>query len=217
VNVVRVKICGFTNPTDIVNACAAGADMIGVIVDTPAPRSVSLVRAKIILSAVPKNVDRVLVMVPRDVDHVIQIARELQPDCVQIHATMMAAEFKEIKNATGARLIAVVGVPKRVKHREEILVQALEAAKVADYVLVDTKHPGVGGGTGRTHDWNTSRAVREAIDKPLILAGGLNPKNVRKAIETVGPYGVDVASGVESELGKKDPELMKKFIKAARG
>ncbi len=214
---VKVKICGFTNPADVVNACAAGADMIGVIVDTPAPRSLTPARAKTILSAVTKNVAKVVGMVPRDTAHAIEVARELQPDYLQIHAPMTASELEEIKKATGVRLIATVGVPKRVKHPQEIIARALEVAKVADYVLVDTKHPGVGGGTGRTHDWDTSRAIREAIDKPLILAGGLNPKNVKKAVEAIEPYGVDVATGVESELGKKDPELMKKFIEAAKG
>ena len=67
------------------------------------------------------------------------------------------------------------------------------------------------------HDWNVSRAIREAIDRPLILAGGLNPNNVRAAIEFVKPYGVDVASGVESKVGKKDQNLVKKFIRASKG
>ncbi|KUO41693.1 MAG: hypothetical protein AVW06_00795 [Hadesarchaea archaeon DG-33-1] len=83
--------------------------------------------------------------------------------------------------------------------------------------MADTEHAGAGGGTGLTHDWNVSRLMRETIDRPLILAGGLNPSNVRAAIETVEPYGVDVASGVESEVGKKDPKLMREFIRAAKG
>lgn len=214
---VKVKICGFTEPEDVGEACKAGADMIGAIVDTPSRRSVTPKRAMNIFSIVPKPIARVAVMTPEDAPHAIRIVRELWPDYLQTHGPMTVAELKEIKEATGVRIIATLSVPKKVGDPQKITAQALEIAKVADFVLVDTEHAGAGGGTGLTHDWNVSRLVRETIDRPLILAGGLNPGNVRAAIETVEPYGVDVASGVESEVGKKDPKLVREFIRAAKG
>ena len=211
-----VKICGLAGVEDAMAACVAGADMIGVIVDTPVLRSVAPDRASEILGVAPKSVARVAGMVPRDVSHAIKIAQELKPDYLQIHAEMPQTQLLEIREGAGVPLIAVVAVPREGAKLEEVLKRAREVAEVADYVLVDTKHAGVGGGTGLTHDWGVSRAVRDAISKPLILAGGLNPKNVAEAMRTVRPHGVDVASGVESSFGKKDPALMRAFVKAAR-
>lgn len=214
---VKVKICGFTEPEDVVEACKAGADMIGVIVDAPTRRSVTPERAMDLLSIVPKPVARVAVMVPKDTSHAIRIVRKLKPDYLQIHGQITVAELKEVKEATGVPIMVTLSVSQKVKDPQEITTRALGIAKGADFVLVDTEHAGAGGGTGLTHDWNVSRLVREVIDRPLILAGGLNPSNVRAAIETVKPYGVDVASGVESEVGKKDPKLVREFIQAAKG
>jgi len=214
---VKVKICGFTELEDVVKACRAGADMIGVIVDAPVRRSVTPERAMSLFSAVPKSVSRVAVMVPKDIDHAVQIVHELKPDYLQIRGSTTVTELEGVKEETGVQIIAVVNVPQKVEEPQEIIARAIETAKVADFVLVDTEHAGAGGGTGLTHDWKVSRSVRETIDRPLILAGGLNPSNVLEAIKTVRPYGVDVASGVESEVGKKDPKLVMEFILAAKG
>jgi len=214
---VKVKICGFTELEDVDEACRAGVDMIGVIVDAPVRRSVTPERAMDLFSVVPESVSRVAVVVPKDVDHAVRIVHELKPDYLQTHASMTVAELEEIKEATGVQIMAVVSVPQKVEEPQEKITQALEIAEVADFVLTDTEHAGAGGGTGLIHDWNVSRLVRETIDRPLILAGGLNPSNVRAAIEIVKPYGVDVASGVESKIGKKAPKLMREFIRAAKG
>ena len=212
-----VKICGFTNAGDVEDACSAGADMIGVIVDTPSPRSVTPEQARALFAVVPTFIARVAVMVPKDVAHAIRIARELKPDYLQIHGSMSVAELERIKKATGVRIIAAVSVPRGAVQPSEIIARTREVAKVVDFVLVDTKpRSGVGGGTGLTHNWSISRLVHETIDKPLILSGGLNPMNVRRAIEVVEPYGVDVASGVEFKPGRKDPELVRKFIQKVR-
>jgi len=214
---VKVKICGFMEQEDVMEACRAGADMIGVIVDAPVRRSATPERAMRLFSVVPESVSRVAVIVPKGVDHAVRIVHELNPDYLQTHGSMAAAELRDIKEATGVRIMAVVSIPQKVKEPQRVMARALEITKVADFILVDTAHAGAGGGTGLTHDWNVSRLVRETIDRPLVLAGGLNPSNVREAIEAVEPYGVDVASGVESEVGKKDPKLMREFIRAARG
>lgn len=200
------------------DACLAGADMIGVVVDTPSPRCVTPVQARTIFAVVPEPIARVAVMTPRDVAHAIHTVCELQPDCLQVHGYMSATELGEIKMVTGVQLIAAVNVPQQAEQPEEIVARAQEVAKIADFILTDTKPKScAGGGTGLTHDWSVSRLIRETIDKPLILSGGLNPVSVKRAIKAVGPHGVDVASGVESVIGKKDPELVRKFIENARG
>ena len=211
-----VKICGLTRVEDAMAACVAGADIIGVIVDTPSLRSVSPDRAAEILGVAPKSVARVAGMTPRDTVQAIRIAKELRPDYLQIPAEMSKAELRGIRDAAGVPLIAVVAVPREGAKLEEVLARAKEVAEVADYALLDTTYAGVRGGTGLTHDWGVSRAVRDAIDKPLILAGGLNPNNVAEAINAVRPHGVDVTSGVESSFGNKDPALMRAFVQAAR-
>jgi phosphoribosylanthranilate isomerase len=214
---VKVKICGLMEPEDVKDTCKAGVEMIGVIVDAPSRRSVTSKRAMEIFSLVPKSVLKVAVIVNKNVDETVRIVQELNPDYLQTNPSMSTAELKEIKDATGVKIMAVVGVPQRVENPREIIARALEMSKVADFVLIDTEHGGAGGGTGMVHDWNVSRSIRETIDKPLILAGGLNPNNVRSAIELVKPYGVDVASGVESAVGKKDQNLIRRFIKASKG
>jgi phosphoribosylanthranilate isomerase len=93
--------------------------------------------------------------------------------------------------------------------------EVLPSAVRCDAVLTDSCVPGAHGGTGKPHNWNVSRAIKELIaPTPLILAGGLTPGNVRAAIETVRPYAVDVSSGVEARAGIKDPAKIRAFIRA---
>ena len=112
----------------------------------------------------------------------------------------------------GTSLIRAVSVKSK-----ETVDNAIKESKVFDAVLLDSCLPGKYGGTGIVHNWELSKHVREAIHpKPLILAGGLNPENVKSAIQTVKPYAVDVSTGVESQPGIKDPEKAEAFIKNAR-
>ena len=95
--------------------------------------------------------------------------------------------------------------------------KVLEVAKAFEAILMDSPIPGRYGGTGKTHDWELSRRVRDAIHpKPLILAGGLTSENVEEAIRIVKPYAVDVSSGVESHPGLKDRSKVFEFIKRAK-
>jgi phosphoribosylanthranilate isomerase len=152
---------------------------------------------------------------PNCLEDAARVAHELRPDYLQIHSNFTAEQLEKLKELAGAKIIGVVAIPQKIGDEGAILNRAREVSKAADYVLLDTKGP-AGGGTGLTHDWNFSRKIRESLDKPVFLAGGLNPSNVREAIKVVRPHGVDVASGVESSPGKKDPKLMRAFIKAAR-
>lgn len=211
---VKVKICGFTRADDVKASSDLGVDMVGVILIPSASRGITLEQAQDVLK-VGKSVDKVAVIMPDSPAEASAVARRLNPDYLQIHSKFSAAQLAEIKKLSGKKIIGVVAIPQKILDRKEILDRAIEVSKAVDYILLDTKGSS-GGGTGLTHDWKFSREIRDVVGKPIFLAGGLNPKNVKSAIEVVQPYGVDVATGVESAIGKKDPKLMREFIEAAK-
>ena len=212
---VKVKICGFTNLEDVKVACELGVDMVGAIMVPKSSRYVTTMQARQILDAVSGGIAKIAVIMPKDLSEVEKMARELKPDYLQIHLTFPAGKLLELKERLDTGLIIVTPIPREIENRKKIIDRAIEAAEVADYVLLDTKGPS-GGGTGFTHDWSLSGEIREAVKKPIFLAGGLNASNVGQAIKIVRPYGVDVATGVESSPGKKDARLMREFIEAVR-
>jgi phosphoribosylanthranilate isomerase len=208
-------MCGFTSPEDVRTACQLGVDMIGTILVQRSPRYVPIDRAREILKAADRRVARVAVFMPKGLEDVEEVYRKLKPDYLQFHLTFPADELLEIKGDLDAEIIAVVPIPRQIERPTDIVDRAIEVSEVADFVLVDTKGP-TGGGTGLTHDWGLSAVIRDVVDKPVFLAGGLNPSNVGHAIKVVRPYGVDVATGVESSPGKKDPKLMRDFVESVR-
>ena len=212
---VKVKICGFTRAEDVRVACSLGVDMVGTILVPRSPRYVPIEQAREILAAASGEVAKVAVFMPRVPDDVEEIARKLKPDYLQLHFTFPANELRGFRDRLEAKIIGVTPVPRKIESPQDIVHRAVEIAGVADFVLVDTKGP-YGGGTGLTHDWSMSCKIRDAVDKPVFLAGGLDPSNVKDAIKIVRPYGVDVATGVESSPGKKDVRLMREFIEAVR-
>ena len=214
---VKVKLCGFTNEADVKVACKLCPDLIGTIVEIPSsPRSLSARRAKPVLDAVKGNIARVAVTRLEETEKGLRIAEELKPDYLQVYSLLPAAKLHELKSRAGVGLITSVSIPRGVKDISSIVKRALELSQIADYVLVDTMGPS-GGGTGLVHDWQISAKIRSSIYKPMFLAGGLNPSNVGEAVKIVDPYGVDVSSGVESSPGKKNFELMRRFVKSVRG
>jgi len=206
---VRVKVCGITNREDLEVAVDAGADALGFVVDVPAsPRSISLDRARDLIEATPPFVQDVLVSVFDTVNQLEMLCSCLAPDAVQVAGTL--ARDAVCEQLRGIRVIHAVAV------NDEADV-VLPFAACCDAILTDSCVPGAHGGTGKPHDWNVSRAIRELIaPTPLILAGGLTPGNVRTAIETVRPYAVDVSSGVEARAGIKDPAKIRAFIEAVK-
>jgi phosphoribosylanthranilate isomerase len=210
---VRVKICGITREEDLAVAVAAGADAVGFLVGVPSsPRNLTLERAERLLRQVPIFVDSVVVTAPQSIDGLAEICEKLKPTAIQIHGkkSFIASELREqIKDA---RLIKTVYVTKDALNET-----AIEELKTFDAVLLDSFTKGQYGGTGRVHDWNLSRQIREAVAPlPLILAGGLKPENVKEAVQTVQPYAVDVASGVELQPAVKDHEKVRTFVENAK-
>lgn len=201
---VRIKVCGLTNIEDALAAQAFGADAIGLVF-AKSPRRVDRNVAREIALALPPFVQRVGVFVDEEVERVEEIAHFCRLTVLQFHGS----ESPEYCAAFDRPVVKAF----RVRQREDIEDMKPYQGRVSAFLL-DTYHPGLPGGTGRSFDW-TIIAPLGGIG-PIILAGGLNPDNVQAAIRAVQPYAVDVSSGVEKAPGKKDHDKMRLFIGRAR-
>lgn len=215
---VKVKICGLTSPKDAELACELGVDFLGVIVDVSVdtPREINFDRARKVLEAASEQVDTVAVTMPESLDDALKVSEEIGPDYLQVHSPLPKSQLRQIKREANSKIIGVFSIPQGLMNSDDLLSRAEGTAQAADLLLLDSGDSS-GGGTGKTHDWSTSSAICENLDTPVILAGGLSPENVREAIGRVNPFAVDVASGVEVKPGRKDPELMRKFIENVGG
>ena len=209
---VRVKVCGITREEDLKMVCNMDVDAVGFIVNVPtSPRNLTLEKAKELIRQVPVFVKSVVVTVPKNIDDVVTVYEVLRPDIIQISGELKHSQTLREK-MMDVCLIKAVSVKS-----EESFNEAINESKFFDAILLDSYTPGKCGGTGLTHNWKISKQIRDAIHpKPIILAGGLNPENVKEAIQTVKPYAVDVSTGVESSPGIKDPAKVEAFIKNAK-
>jgi phosphoribosylanthranilate isomerase len=210
---VRVKICGITREEDLNVALDAGTDAVGFLVGVPtSPRNLTLERAKTLMGQVPVFVDSVVVTAPESINGLAEICETLKPSAIQMHGKMSFGPSKVSAKIRDTRLIKTLYVTK-----DSLKETAVEELKLFDAVLLDSFIKGQYGGTGRIHDWNLSKQIKEAVTPlPLILAGGLKPENVKEAVQTVQPYAVDVASGVELRPGIKDHEKVQAFVENAK-
>lgn len=197
---VRVKICGITRVEDAVHAVESGADAIGLVFYEPSPRNVSVETAREICERIPPFVSVVGLFVDRAESEVREICSRVPISLLQFHGNETEAYCAKFNHPYMKAI--------RVRSTEDVLMAEKEYGS-AQGLLVDTYKEGVAGGTGETFDWDL---LPENIATPLILAGGLNPSNVRKAIEHVKPFAVDVSGGVEADKGIKDPKKVSQFI-----
>ncbi len=212
---MKVKICGIKADRDLNIAINAGADAVGFITEVPvdSPRKISISEATRLISKVPVFMTSVLVIMPETAGQAINMIKTARPGAVQIHNAMALSELEQIKE-TGVKLIKTIPV-SRDSEPGTLVKQIGELSGIADAVLLDTSIDGKTGGTGAQHDWEISSEVVLHAGMPVILAGGLNPENVRDAVRSVRPYAVDTASGVETD-GKKDEKKVMAFINNAR-
>ncbi|MHC1571235.1 MAG: phosphoribosylanthranilate isomerase [Methanosarcinales archaeon] len=211
---LRVKICGIKNEDELKLALTAGADAVGFITEVPleTPRRITLERARTLVRKVPIFVESVLVIMPTSPEEVYQMAERARPGAIQIHTppdSELLEKIQDLRRENGIKIVQTIGIGK--KTLLEIHGEIERISRYIDAVLLDTERPGGGGGTGRTHDWSMSREIVEETRLPVILAGGLNHENVRDAVRTVRPYGVDTASGVEVN-GVKEKYRLRAFI-----
>jgi phosphoribosylanthranilate isomerase len=201
---IRVKICGITSVADALAAIEAGADSLGLNFYGQSPRHITVADAAQIRAQIPRTVETVGVFVNIPSAEVLKAARR------GLDAQLHGDESPRIV-AGVSRQIPVI---KAFRADTDFAIETLDLYPDAYAFLLDASQAGQYGGTGHTTDWDLAR--RAASAHRIILAGGLKPENVAAAIRVVRPWAVDVASGVESQPGKKDRALIREFIQAVR-
>lgn len=198
-------------------AIDAGASAIGLVSEMPSgpgPIPESLIAE--IAATVPPGISSFLLTCKEDAAAIIDQQRRLRVNTIQICDRLPHGSHRELREALpGVSLVQVIHVTG-----PEAVDEAMAVAPYVDAVLLDSGNQSLAikelGGTGRTHDWRLSREIREAIDVPLFLAGGLNPSNVAAAIREVQPFGIDVCSGLRTE-GRLDPQILSNFFTRVAG
>lgn len=199
----RIKICGMTRPLDVDAAVELGADAVGFVLWAGSPRGVTPADAAALARRLPAFVTPVAVLVDPDEDDLARAVNDVGCRVVQVHGTMAPTALA----GRACRLVRAVRLADDAGG-------VVPAAEDGVDVLLDAHDPVRHGGTGRTIDW--ARAASVARRRRTILAGGLTPGNVAEAVRTVRPYGVDVASGVETAPGIKDRAAIEAFVAAVR-
>jgi phosphoribosylanthranilate isomerase len=200
-----VKICGITNPGDARVAADAGADAVGFIF-AESPRRVGIEEAHRISVALPENVARVGVFVDEDPAEISRISQEVGLDLAQLHGD-------ETPEAVTALREAGVKVMKALRVQSAATLEALDAYE-ADLFLLDAYSARARGGTGERFDWGVAKSLKGRDN--IVVSGGLGPENVREAVEFFEPFGVDASSSLEDGPGRKNGELVRRFVLAAK-
>jgi phosphoribosylanthranilate isomerase len=203
---VRVKICGITNAADALAAVDAGADLLGFNFYAKSPRRIAEDEAAKIRPRLPREVDAVGIFVNAPTADVAAMCKSLKLDAAQLHGDETAE--------TVAELAGSVPVVKAFRVDLDFDLKTLKDYSRAFAFLFDAVVSGQYGGTGHSTDWDAAR--KAAVKHRIILAGGLKVENVAAAVRIVRPYGIDVASGVESKPGKKDHGRLREFIQEVR-
>ncbi len=207
-----VKICGLSTRETLDVALGAGADMVGFVFFPPSPRHLSLETARALGKQAKGKAAKVALTVDADDAILSNIVETLQPDLLQLHGKETTARVRDIKAKFSLPVMKVIAVETAAD-----LALLPGFARVADRILFDARAPKDAtrpGGLGAVFNWH----VLEKLDLklPFMVSGGLNADNVAEAVRVTRAGGVDVSSGVESAPGIKDPEMIQKFIRAAR-
>jgi phosphoribosylanthranilate isomerase len=212
----RIKICGVTNSDDARLVADAGADAIGLNFFSKSRRFVTPAVAKTIVAGLPANITKVGVFVNHSADEIVGIVNHVGLDCIQLHGDEHSSIISQLP-ATVPIVRASGSSNVQLESLAVFLGLSRMLGRTRDSVLIDAASTSEYGGTGRLADWHVIAAYRATLaEMPLILAGGLTPDNVADAIAAVRPHGVDVATGVEHEPGRKSAALILQFVDAAR-
>lgn len=211
---VRVKICGLSTAETVTAAVEAGADYLGFAFYARSPRNITPERAAELAALVPPTVLKVALTVDADDATLERIVLALKPDILQLHGKETPERLRDIKGKFGVTLMKAIAVSEP---------EDLDAIGIyrdsADLLLFDAKPPksmaeALPGGNGLVFDWSLIAGQKPEL--PWMLSGGLTAENIGEAIATTGAEAVDVSSGVEDRPGKKNPELIRAFIRAAK-
>ena len=208
----RVKICCIANEQEAADAISFGASAIGLVGAMPSgPGPISDEEIYTIARSVPPPVATFLLSSEQTSEGIIDHHHRTKTNTIQIVDELHGRDYKTIRDALPhIKLVQVIHVVG-----DESIDEACELAEFVDAILLDSGNPNLAikelGGTGRRHDWGLSRKIVETCGKPVFLAGGLNAENVREAINTVQPFGLDLCSGVRTD-GKLDLHKLEQFF-----
>lgn len=215
----KVKICGTTSILDACLAADAGADYLGVLVDVASSeRSLSTSQAAEIASASP--IPTVLLLYNRTTANIKDAVSRIEPYALQLLGQETPQQVEELKNTVTCQIWKSVYLPAGSPDNVDMIavrkqMQAYRDAG-ADFLLFDSVDISVDppryGGTGKTCDWDVAGELITDSPLPVFFAGGIRPDNVRTAIETIGPYGIDLCSGVEASKGIKDKNKLERLM-----
>jgi len=210
---VRVKICGVNSPVALDAAISAGADMLGFVFFPPSPRALSPADAAALARLGTAEAERVGLFVDPDDAAIEAVLSALPLDVIQLHGSETPERCAAIRARFGLPVMKALGVAS-----PSDLDALADYAPAVDRFLLDAKPP-VGaelpGGNAAAFDWHLLSG--RTVPRPWLLAGGLTPDNVARALAESGAPGVDVSSGVERPRGLKDPALIRAFVAAAKG
>lgn len=203
----RIKFCGLTRAGDVRLAGELGADAVGFVFADGSPRRVQAQEARALRQALAPLVDAVALFRDNGIEEIRDVVRHVRPSLLQFHGEEEDS-FCRGFGLPYVKAIAMGADDTRPDARDLQLRYPGAAAFLFDAHIV-----GEGGGTGETFDWSR---LPTGLGKPFVVAGGLTPHNVGKAIEQTLPWGVDVSSGIELAPGHKDGDLMRKFVESVR-
>ncbi len=210
----RVKVCCIASEEEVAIAVRAGASAVGLVSRMPSgPGPIPEARIRDIARIVPPGVDTFLLTCETTAEPIIAQQRYCRTNTLQLVDEVEADVHAALRDALpGIRIVQVIHVQD-----DRALDQAMSVAPRVDAILLDSGNPSLAtkelGGTGRAHDWAVSRRIRDAVQVPVFLAGGLNPDNVARAIAQVQPFAVDVCSGLRTD-GHLDVVKLEKFMRA---
>jgi phosphoribosylanthranilate isomerase len=200
-----VKICGITNAEDARVAADAGANAVGLVF-AESPRRVNVEEARRISMALPENILKVGVFVDEEPAEILRISREVGLGLAQLHGDETPETVTAVRRGG-------VKVMKALRVRDADSFEALDRYE-ADLILLDAHSERARGGTGQRFDWDVAKSSTGRDN--IVVSGGLGPENVREAVEFFEPYGVDASSSLEDGPGRKNGELVRRFVLAAR-
>jgi phosphoribosylanthranilate isomerase len=210
----KIKICCISSLKEAFLAIKYGADAIGLVGKMPSgPGIITDELIALISQEIPPPIATFLLTSERKASDIIAHHQKVQTNTIQIVDSLEVKEYDLIRQAIPAvKIVQVIHVLN-----EKQIDEALEIEPWVDAILLDSGNPNLKvkilGGTGNQHDWKLSRKIREAVKKPVFLAGGINAQNVKQAIEEVNPYGLDLCSSVRTN-GKLDVSKLEFFFKA---
>ncbi len=214
--VPRVKICCIGSIAEARMAIELGASALGLVSAMPSgPGVIDEEHIAEIAATIPPPIASFLLTSQQNVPAIVTQQRRCRTNCIQLCDSVTSGSLADLKAALpGISIIQVIHVTG-----QESVDEAVAVAASVDAILLDSGNPSLAvkelGGTGRRHDWSLSRRIRERVPVPIFLAGGLKPENVGEAIREVGPFGLDLCSGVRTE-GKLDREKLSRFFEAVR-